>query len=175
MTFIIVLVASMLMAYALREWQRVEVTAARWRLYALRDELRWQAIESGELRNKALFHELDESITAFCAICQMRAMSLWMFTAVVLIAHKDRVRDEREKKFFRDLAKPANVELHRIFDAAVWQVIRMLVWRHVFLTVLLVPTLVGAVGLLALFFRVARMTLAAPLDRSSSFGRAQVA
>jgi len=167
MTFALIATAAMCLAFALRRWQETEMAAARWRLYALRDELRWAAIESGESFRPRIMRLLDESLTRFCALCQQQCVSLWIFGSAWALMPDDDGARERARDFIAELKRPEHAALDAIYDQAVFQIMRVLFWRHLFLTLILVPTIVGGVFLFAFFKHVARVTLTTPFDRVS--------
>lgn len=159
MMFALVVTSAICMALALRRWQSTEITAARWALYALRDELRWKAATSPERMPRA-FVVLDQSITGFCAMCQREQLSLWTFAGTSLIPDGSLAGPEVERRAREELKLNGYPELQEIHETAIRFVIRMLFWRHLFLTLILVPTVVGGFGLYLAFKRVATLALA---------------
>jgi len=156
----------MFMAFALRRWQRAEMNAARWAIYRLRDELRWDAITNPGQFSEALFKELDEALTSFCGLCQDEYVSLWMFIPAYL---KVRKRDRNvATEFQRQLGTERNRELARIYNAAATQVTRVLLWRHVVLVCVATPSIVGVYFLLRWFSDLGRLMLAAPRNDFAS-------
>lgn len=142
--------ATTLLAYR----RRVEERAIRWQLYALRDELRDLAYSDRTLLAKPLFRQLDRNVTLHCAT--LGDFSLWGFAGGYAMSGKAVRRavsasvKERQRVLSEELQRPENENIASIYHRSVSLVMRHLVWRHLFITIVSVGTLVGiALGYLS--------------------------
>jgi len=167
MTFALIALTALAVTLAFRKWQEVEMTAARWELYRLRDAVRSDLVEKKAFSQSTDLHdELDESLTALCAACQVRAISLYMFGLGALVGvRQDRWQDAQ--MFQQRLKRPENSTLRAIYEASTIQVLRVLLWRHGVLVVALAPTIVG-LGVIgaAMYVAATKMLALAPLPSS---------
>lgn len=167
MTFALIAVCAIAITIALRKWQQVEMSAARWELYRLRDALRSDLVERvRDGRSTDLHEELDESITGMCSACQARAISLYVFGFAILVGTRDNW--DRGKQFMTLLQRPENSTLYAIYGASTMQVLRVLLWRHATLVAILAPTIIG-LGLAgaAMYMAAKRMLAMAPIPASA--------
>ena len=88
-------------------WKATLERENRWALYALRDELRWAAIENPVLLEDPSFWELDESITRWCRYLHL--VSLWPLIVLIRSLGQEALAleeatDESAVRPFRDHA-----------------------------------------------------------------------
>lgn len=120
----------------------VEERAIRWELYARRDELRLRAFEDAEIRSSEVFRRLDETLTKQCATFDN--LSLWSIVPIALFGDPERA-SRKQRDFETKLRQPQNEALVPIYHASVALFARHLMWRHLFLTLASVVTIVGVV------------------------------
>ena len=120
----------------------------RWQLYALRDQLRELAYHNRGLLNSPAFRRLDESISAQCAV--LPDVSIWSLLPVMAFDHEGRHEVEvHQQELARELQRPENADVFKLFGKSVALMIRHLLWRHMFLTAVAGFTLIG---LFAIYF-----------------------
>jgi len=110
----------------------------RWKLYALRDELRWLGIENAELRSRRVFAALDFRLsrryTFWDDFDLLTVIFWWLFVPGAFRA------DPESQEFVRDLNLPKNVDLKRIDTRALVVMGQQILLKH--------PLLLGAVFVL---------------------------
>lgn len=62
-------------------WQALEVRRCRWHFYALRDRLRWRAVEEARFRESPSFLELDHVLTELCHDVNLPSLSTYLKAA----------------------------------------------------------------------------------------------
>jgi len=91
---------------ARRESRKTLAMECRYRLFAIRDELRAHVIQHPELTKQWVFHYLDSTITKF--VSQLPNLSLWHMSALVLTYGKDQEFETHRKHLEIEYAKPEN-------------------------------------------------------------------
>lgn len=140
MGFMIVAILAIALTSLLIFRRATEERAIRWKLYALRDELRKLAYEDRSLLDSTLFRRLDRSITGQCAT--LTNVSIWSLLPLFAFNREGRrVVDARQRLLEAELDEQKAVA--RLYDQSVHLMMRHLLWRHMFLTTLAAVTLVG--------------------------------
>ena len=136
-----------LLAVALLSLRRaVSERTIRWRLYAIRDELRNLAYKDRRLLDSPAFRKIDGGISAQCRI--LPEVSLWSLLPVIALDRSSREEVEhRQIVLAAELQKPENAEVSKLFHASVNLMIKHLLWRHMFLTFVAGLTLFGLLGI----------------------------
>ena len=140
----LVLIASLVWAISLviNRWRRLALRQAEWDLYALRDRLRWRAIDNGEFRRSAAFTMMDRTASGLLRF--LPNLSIWSLLAAVIVDDTDRKPatpldlDEEARKML--------LEGGGIF-------LRAIALRHFAFIALLGLTGVGAVAMLVMWRR----------------------
>jgi len=123
-------------------WRLVRARALRWKLYALRDRLRWQAIEKPSLVGSRMFWTLDESLTNDCAY--LEELSLWRLLSAGFFWRHDRAEwKEQFRALTSELAQPGNEEIGRLYTESVNIFVVSLCARHIVLFLVALVTIVG--------------------------------
>jgi hypothetical protein len=146
MTLAIIGLLTWLTTVTILAWRSLLLTRVRWRLYALRDRLRWAAIQDRTRLDSEVFWALDESLSAHCA--NLGEVSLWVVLPFLLFSPQARretreLRDERVKA----LSRAENGELAAVYRDSCEAFVQALLVRHCVLFALLLPTVVGALAL----------------------------
>lgn len=124
-------------------WDALAIRDARWHIYALRDELRWLAIEDAEIAARPAFRMLDEELTKLAPILPF--FTIWMMSAIILPDLRDSSR-RRRQPLDTELARPENAQLKKLHDSALAAVIWMFLRRHLLIwgTIFGLATMFGA-------------------------------
>lgn len=99
----------------------------RFKLFALRDELRETAIK-GETEENQWFEYLDTTITK--AIDELASVSLWEAFVLILMNRHNKTIAEAQIKLFEALAQEENQKLAEIYRKFVWCLGTFLFDRH---------------------------------------------
>lgn len=126
--------AALLALHALSMRETLLVREARWKLYAVRDDLRWAAINDPSLRGVRAWTALDETITGLAGAASL--LNLWfLLTYAVIFAAAGRLKKSTK---FEDLqalvAEADDPRLDESFRRMVAVVLILFVDRHVILT-----------------------------------------
>lgn len=117
----------------------------RWRLYAIRDELRGLAWTDRRLLDTVAFNRMDAGISTQCSV--LPDVSMWSLLPVFALDEEGREAiEERQMQLAKELREPNNAEVSRLFDRSVGLMIQHLLWRHMFLTLIAGVTLFGLFG-----------------------------
>lgn len=142
----IVFLATLVLSYR----RDLEERTIRWRIYALRDELRWLAYEDEPFRKSGLFLRLDSSFSLQCTT--LENLSLWTIGTVLIVAKMINRNAPKEAeidhaRIMRELAKPEHEKVRKLYMESCGLIFRHLVIRHILLSVLagvtLLPGLIG--------------------------------
>jgi hypothetical protein len=108
--FLIVAAATLLVQL----WAALTIREHRWRLYELRDQLRWHAIEDKEFAQSAGFEETDRALSTLCH--NVDSVSIFALGQAVQSGNLER--------------DTADLRRHEIHVQAVKEMLRILAWRH---------------------------------------------
>jgi hypothetical protein len=124
-------------------WKALQERTARWKLYELRDRLRWAAIENENVRNSALFDRIDLSLTVLAA--NLRDLSLWsLLPAIIAYRAEPEQHREEERQIKAAMNTPGFEPVKSVFLEAAKIFVQHLACRHLFLTALAIATIFGA-------------------------------
>lgn len=124
-------------------WRRaVEMRVIRWRLYELRDSLRHMAYENPELLRSGVFRSLDHMLSAHSS--QLNEISLWTILPRVLFSDRQKI-EGIQRDFEMRLRQPKNQAMIPIYERSAMLIGRHLAWRHIFLSIVAVVTILGIV------------------------------
>jgi hypothetical protein len=133
-----------LIAVCLLNFRRaVEERTIRWKLYAQRDRLRRLAADNRALLHEEAFVRIDRAISIQCG--SLPNVSVWSLLPV--LAFDNTHTEEMQRAFAEELGKPINREITQLFDESISLMIKHLLWRHMFITMLAGVTIVGAIAL----------------------------
>jgi hypothetical protein len=116
MTFVLIGTLAVLASFSYDFWRATSEREIRWALYALRDELRWQAIQDRSLLSSDLFWYLDRSLTNQCEV--LEKLSVWDLVPFILsksndaapaVAALDRVHEPGNELFLAIFQKSADL------------------------------------------------------------------
>lgn len=140
-----ILIAISVLTFAAAEMiflrRRIAERAIRWKLYELRDQLRFAVIEEPALGRQTAFLTLDRSITNLCA--SLPTMSLWTFLSIGREKSLWNEAKERTRQLQQQLDKPENARLRTIYTEVSEQIAKHLALRHLFLTTVVATTVLG--------------------------------
>jgi hypothetical protein len=138
-TAALLILTTILGSWLIVEWRAIMKRSARWRLYAIRDELRWHVIKNPELRSRQAFRSMDNTISSFCGA--PRHVSLWL---MLLIPFAGGV-DGSSRAFQNDMKRPENRWLLPYYKRSTSTITSYLMWRHCVALTFLAFTIVGFV------------------------------
>jgi hypothetical protein len=140
-------------------WYRVrasEEQQLRWRAYALRDRLRWHAIQNESFRKSWVFWKADHFVTSICA--SLDGLSLWWILVIMLRRRFGTNRPPRPDPttdlFYQEIMKPQHTEALTVVLGLFWLMLLQICLRHAVLTVLLAPLLGIALWVLIKYVRI---------------------
>ena len=120
----------------------------RWQLYAVRDELRWAAVQDRSVLDSRHFWLLDRTLTRQCE--DLDEVSLWSMLPLAF-ATKERARvNARAEEFENEMKLPENELFSSIFKKSAALFTTHLLWRHAVLVVLISITILSAVPIVLL-------------------------
>lgn len=96
MNLILISVVALLAMSSYDAWLLLEARDRRRELLALRDELRWSAIENARIRDCDFFHEFDDRLRS----CASSLHALSFITMLPVLVAKKPVAEEAEHKAF---------------------------------------------------------------------------
>lgn len=97
MTLALVGVFSVVASTAWVGWSLAIERGIKWKLYALRDRLRWAAARDSAVLDSELFWEIDRSITTHCAL--LPYISLWVMAPTLLNRRYMKVLRARNREY----------------------------------------------------------------------------
>lgn len=127
MIFAAAVALALLTSWTWRLWRAVLERETRWKLYALRDELRWLAIEDPALLQNKAFWLIDESLTRDARM--LESVSLWMLVPA-MVARSRMPQDSGQDAAKSIAAHPITA---RIYKESVNLFVGHLVRRHAML------------------------------------------
>lgn len=115
MIILLTAITALATGYVMFTWKALATREVRWKLYGLRDELRWRAIETPRVAASEAFKALDARLTSH--VQMVPTLTLW-FVIVPLFAHRDWVAATKPGRRTRQLVEELNdAEVSRIFRA----------------------------------------------------------
>jgi len=134
-------IISLLGAWLLAAWRRVEACILRWKLYALRDRLRLLVIDRHDEIDRSAFERLDCVFSVYCD--QTEILSFWAILPIAVAEFFWGSAFKTPTDLTVSLDQPENREMAECHDEAAKAIQTFLLKRHVVLVILLVPTIVG--------------------------------
>jgi hypothetical protein len=132
MIFATICIIVVLSSYVQAFWAGTFERETRWRIYALRDELRWAAVEDKSLLESDLFWHLDRFLTDMCTYVEY--LSLWTIVPLWAMSKGDKDAENKRAELRRTLSLPENACLASIYDRAASIMLKWLVGRHIVVT-----------------------------------------
>jgi hypothetical protein len=121
-------------------WKSLYERTIRWKLYALRDDLRYRGLTNPAVLASPLFNRLDRALTSIAG--NLNGLSLWSLTPVML-SKTDPEIEAQANETVELLRQPENSELQKIYNRSLTLLMYHLCVRHILLTTLLAVTVVG--------------------------------
>lgn len=147
MTYVLITIAALATSYVLYMWNALALREVRWKLYQLRDELRWRAVEDPSVATSQAFTALDARLTAHVQVIPL--LTIWVVIVPLFARRQDwaaaTASGRRTQKLVNDLG---DAEVSRIYKATDQAFGLYALKRHPLIMTAIIAGLVGGlVGL----------------------------
>jgi hypothetical protein len=140
MTILLIAVVSLVTGWVFTQRRRVVAEDARWKFFALRDELRQLAADDESLLDRQEFWTLDHAFT--CYARDIERISLWVVAPLLLAKRYRRAVSAQTANLERCLGSPASQQMAALFNRSRTTLQKYLVRRHPLLVLVLVVSVV---------------------------------
>jgi hypothetical protein len=122
-------------------WKALEERTVRWKLYELRDRLRFAAINDERILKSSLFSRVDTSLTVLAA--NLHDISLWLLVPLHFAYAESPEAEQRERDMKHALSSNENAVVAEISLEASKLFARHLACKHVLLSGAVIGTWFG--------------------------------